>query len=127
MQLPQDARTVVVLSTHDRERAALATLLSPYGFRVLEPRQDESPREAVERTGAGALLVSGTCEDAVLHGIVSADSQVFVPILIFGTAGDAGALQRSSAALDLPYAQLDEDGEVVVRLLALTGGQKEVN
>ena len=84
-------------------------------------------REAVERTGAGALLVSGTCEDAVLHGIVSADSQVFVPILIFGTAGDAGALQRSSAALDLPYAQLDEDGEVVVRLLALTGGQKEVN
>jgi hypothetical protein len=127
MQVQSDARTVVVLSTHDRERDALADLLSPYGFRVLEPRHDESPREAVERTGAGALLVSGSCEDTVLHGIVAADSAVFVPVLIFGTRADHGALKLSSAMLNLPYAELDDDGEVVVRLLALTGGQQQVN
>ncbi|HYD54694.1 MAG TPA: hypothetical protein VEA99_18820 [Gemmatimonadaceae bacterium] len=127
MELHSDTRTVVVLSTHDRERDAVAALLSPYGFRVLEPRQDESPRDAVERTGAGALLVSGSCEDTVLHGIVAADSEVFVPVLIFGTRADHGALKLSSAMLNLPYAELDEDGDVVVRLLALTGGQKEVN
>lgn len=127
MQAHPDPRTVIVLSTHDRERDALIALLAPYGFRVLEPRHDETPREAVERTGAGAVLVSGSCEDTVLQGIVSADSEVFVPVLIFGTRDDDGSLRLSSARLDLPYAELEEDGDVVVRLLALTGGQKEVN
>ena len=127
MQMQSDARTVMVLSTHDRERDAVAALLAPYGFRVLEPRHDESAREAVERTGAGALLVSGTCEDTVLQGIMTADSEIFVPVLIFGTRAERGSLRESSAMLSLPYAELDADGDVVVRLLALTGGQKEVN
>ena len=127
MQVQSDPRTVIVLSTHDDERDAVSALLSPYGFRILAPRQDESPRDAVERTGAGALLVSGSCEDAVLHGIVAADSETFVPVLIFGTRADHGALRRSSAMLNLPYAELDQDSDVVVRLLAMTGGQKEVN
>ena len=127
MQLPVTSRTVMVLSTQDSERDQLSELLSPYGFKLLEPRHNESPRDAIARTGAGALLVSGSCEESVLHGIVSADSDVFVPVLLFGTAGDRGSLRLSSAMLNLPYAELEHDGEVVVRLLALTGGQKEVN
>jgi hypothetical protein len=127
MQLQPDTRTVVVLSTDDRQRDALTALLAPYGFRVLEPRHDETPRAAVERTGAGALLVSGTCEETVIQGIVTADSEIFVPVLVFGTRADRGALRTSSAMHSLPYAELEDDGDVVVRLLALTAGQKEVN
>lgn len=127
MQVVPNDRTVVVVSTHDRERDALATLLVPYGFRVIEPRHDESPQQAVERSGAGALLVSGSCEDAVLDGVVTGDSETFVPVVLFGSSAERMSMQLSSARLNLPYAELDHDGEVVARLLALTGGQKEVN
>ena len=63
----------------------------------------------------------------MLAGIVTADSEVFVPVLLFGTRAERLSLTESSASLNLPYAELEQDGDVVVRLLALTGGQKEVN
>lgn len=127
MQVIPNDRTIVVLSTHDKERDALATLLVPYGFRVVEPRHDESPRQAIERTGAGALLISGSCDDAVLDGVVTTDSDTFVPVVLFGSSAERMSMQLSSARLNLPFAELDRDGDVVARLLALTGGQKEVN
>ena len=127
MELHPDARTVLVLSTHDDERHAIDALLSPHGFRVVAPRDDESPSDAVERTGAGALLVSGRCDDTVLASVVGGDSTVFVPVLLFGTAADRVAMRVNATMLNLPYAELEQDGDMVVRVLALTGGQREVN
>lgn len=109
---------VLLVGAQEEVLEARRVILEGAGFEIALPYEGESVREAVERTGAGLVIVDTSADvHAALEELSAPDSPSSVPVLVIGEHSALEGFEGPGEAVSRPADKLT----LIEKVRSLTG------